>query len=289
MSEESRPPEGEKTDADRIWDALEEGNLEQAAERIEALAPRLRSPAGPLEDPPLTIAIGAAWLELGNAPEARRLLDGEPWERIDPARIEPDDEADRVWYLAQSLYQLGEPAAALDHLFRLQPVERSERAGILWWKGLCHDHLGERDRADRCFREAHELDPEQVRIPLSISPEEMSKVVRLATVQLPAPVQEALEEVPVVIDDLPSIALVRGSDGSIDPDLLGLYTGRNLLERSVFDSGELPPQIFLYRRNLERFARTTGELTREIEVTLLHELGHHLGYEEEDLDSLGLA
>ncbi len=50
-----------------------------------------------------------------------------------------------------------------------------------------------------------------------------------------------------------------------------------------------PPAIYIYRRNLERFVENEEDIERQVGITLLHELGHHLGYDEDDLDGLGLA
>ena len=62
-----------------------------------------------------------------------------------------------------------------------------------------------------------------------------------------------------------------------------------LTERSVFSpGGELPPQILLFKRNLERCFSDRQELEREIAVTLYHELGHYLGMREAELEAIDL-
>ena len=148
--------------------------------------------------------------------------------------------------------------------------------------------IGPGDAADRCFLEATRLDGD-LPTPVSISPDDAQRVVSDVVAKLPDELQHAFEELPVVVQDLPSLDLIRSTYGAVHPDTLGLYTGSNLFERGAFDFAGLPPTIFIYRRNLERFVKTPEELREEIETTLLHELGHHLGYEEDDLDELGLA
>ena len=99
-----------------------------------------------------------------------------------------------------------------------------------------------------------------------------------------------LDEVTVTIESLPSEAILRESDPPMDPELLGLFVGVPLSEKTNFSpGGELPPRILVFQRNLERMSASRDELHEQIRVTLYHELGHYLGFEEEDMDDLGLA
>jgi predicted Zn-dependent protease with MMP-like domain len=76
--------------------------------------------------------------------------------------------------------------------------------------------------------------------------------------------------------------------GIDDPlDLLGLYQGNPLTERSLEWGGGLPDRIVLYQRPIEHWARADGAAVAEvIRETLVHEIGHHLGLDEEDLQRL---
>ena len=108
--------------------------------------------------------------------------------------------------------------------------------------------------------------------------------------QLPAEFRRALDTTAVVIDPMPTRALASGSHpGETPPDLLGLFVGRGLYDRTPEDSGEMPPTVYLFQRNLERAARDHEELVEQIRVTLFHELGHALGFDEEGVDEMGLA
>src|SRR5262249_49375759 len=104
---------------------------------------------------------------------------------------------------------------------------------------------------------------------------------------LPPRVARALEEVTIAVDSYPDEAFLQGED-DVGPDLLGLFTGTALPERHHLDSGRLPDVIHLFKRNLEVTAVDRDELVREIRDTLLHEVGHYLGLEEEGLEELGL-
>lgn len=126
---------------------------------------------------------------------------------------------------------------------------------------------------------------------------------------LPARLRELLEEVPVIVLDEPTPQMLE--DLGVDPDdsealdeLCGLHTGIALTERSVEHAGELPTQVHLFRRGIIALAggwdeheevdeqgpyRAGGEdaIYEEIRITLLHELGHHFGLDEDDLARLG--
>jgi predicted Zn-dependent protease with MMP-like domain len=97
---------------------------------------------------------------------------------------------------------------------------------------------------------------------------------------LPDEMFDGLENVVFVTEDRPE-------DGSLD--LLGLYDGISLVERSQYGFGELPDRIVLYREpHLEACANET-ELRDEIHVTLVHEIGHYYGFDDEKLHDLGWA
>ena len=81
--------------------------------------------------------------------------------------------------------------------------------------------------------------------------------------------------------------MIPGAENETPPDLLGLFLGVSLLERSG-EHPELPPSIHLYQRNLERAAVDEEELKEQIRITLYHELGHYLGFDEDGVAELGL-
>jgi len=97
--------------------------------------------------------------------------------------------------------------------------------------------------------------------------------------ELPAEVAGALEFVPVVLEARPSEAAIKTG---LDPDLLGLFEGAAFGEEAV---GE-PPRIVLWLENLWDYSEEDLEIFRdEVGITLLHELGHYLGWDEEDLEA----
>ncbi len=100
--------------------------------------------------------------------------------------------------------------------------------------------------------------------------------VRAALDSLPPQLAAALRNVAVVIED----------ENPDDPDLFGLYEGVPLPERGD-DAGRLPDRIAIYRLPLEEEFPDPAELEREIRITVLHELGHYFGLDEDRLAELG--
>jgi predicted Zn-dependent protease with MMP-like domain len=69
--------------------------------------------------------------------------------------------------------------------------------------------------------------------------------------------------------------------------LLGLYVGHPLTERSVEMSGVLPDAIYIFQEDVEMVSENEDDLLREVRITVLHEIGHFFGMDEDDLDNIG--
>ena len=100
-------------------------------------------------------------------------------------------------------------------------------------------------------------------------------------------VRAALDSLPVeLVQAMRNVAVVVEEENNDDPDLFGLYEGVPLPERGD-DAGALPDRIAIYRRPLEDEFRDPQELRREIRITVLHEIGHYFGLDEDRLTELG--
>jgi len=105
---------------------------------------------------------------------------------------------------------------------------------------------------------------------------------------LPEHIQHRLEEVPVIVDDEPSPHLLDELDMTSGETLCGLHSGIPLTERSPEMHGTLPTTIRLFRGPIFAVSGySMRALKDQIHVTLLHEIGHHFGLDEDDLDRLG--
>jgi predicted Zn-dependent protease with MMP-like domain len=98
--------------------------------------------------------------------------------------------------------------------------------------------------------------------------------------ELPDDMVDGLENIVFVVEDRPE-------DGSLD--LLGLYQGVALTDRDRYGFGEMPDRIVLYREPLLAVCETEEELRDEIHVTLVHEIAHFYGIDDDRLHELGWA
>lgn len=112
-------------------------------------------------------------------------------------------------------------------------------------------------------------------------------LAREATAALPEVFRDYLDGVRVRIEEFADAETLNALDMDSAWDLSGLYHGRPLDEQSVWDSGELPPVITLYRQPLLRELRETGvALKALINHVVIHEVGHHFGLSDEEMAAI---
>ena len=119
--------------------------------------------------------------------------------------------------------------------------------------------------------------------------EEFDALVQKSVAELPAPIRKKLEEMPVMVQTLPTLEMLTDEDPPLTPDLLGLFVGRHIFAHSSQETPGAPGAIFLFRRNLLRACADREELSREVRITVQHEVGHLMGLDEDELDDWGLA
>jgi len=266
-----------------IENLLDDGKIEAAQQAIEAA--RKQGLANSLD---LDFLSGDACLAIGQVREA------EAWFRRVLA-VDPDCPSSRCW-LAMALFLQWRFAEAETAVAAARELpDAIVDAHVV--QGLLLEHRGNFAEADACFATAAALGPEKYRVPTRLSRQQFDREVRKAARKLPRQFRQALDRVPVVVQDLPHRELA-GDGGLADdgdafdlpPDILGLFEGVPLPDTEEIDAVAARPNcIYLFQRNLERAALDAEDLIAQIEITLFHELGHYLGFEEEDMDELGLA
>lgn len=110
-----------------------------------------------------------------------------------------------------------------------------------------------------------------------------SAEVETVLMKLPAPLREEARQLPITLERIPSSKLI---EEGIEADTLGLFTGAEFAEKGYIP---MPSQIILFLENIWGEAEEDENTFREeIRMTFLHELGHYLGLDEEDLWKRGL-
>ena len=132
--------------------------------------------------------------------------------------------------------------------------------------------------------------------PHEISPEIrqfFDEHVEFVVAELPPQVTEFMERVPLFVEDYPSPQVMRKMRIRHPANLLGLYSGVPLIERSVDQTRMMSDVIHIYRLGILSQSRSRDggfdetELRRQIRKTILHEYGHHVGLSERELRQLG--
>jgi predicted Zn-dependent protease with MMP-like domain len=122
-----------------------------------------------------------------------------------------------------------------------------------------------------------------------VSKAEFAALVEEALSQLPENFKEFLEEVPVQIETRPSLRMRHELGLDDDELLMGLYQGANLIERSELEGRGTPRpnHILIFQEDHELVSGGRRDLVEEVRKTVLHEIGHHFGMSEDDLNALG--
>lgn len=119
-----------------------------------------------------------------------------------------------------------------------------------------------------------------------MSSEEFEVLVDRALEELPAELASRITNLEIIVADLPTVEEVDLDEIN---DLLGLYEGVPLTERGSDYFGYLPDRITLYKLNIESEAGTLAAVEEVIRTTVLHEVAHHFGIDDDRLEELGWA
>ena len=117
-------------------------------------------------------------------------------------------------------------------------------------------------------------------MPVEMGREEFERLVDAALDGIPDEIAGLIRNVVVLVEDDPP---------PDDPELLGLYDGVALTERTGEPALELPDRIFVYRRPLLAWCDDEAQLAEEVRITVVHEVAHHFGVDDERLHELGYA
>ncbi len=184
---------------------------------------------------------------------------------------------------AITLFEMGrfpEAKKSFEQLAREYP----EEPWSFHYLGLLAERRGE--DPEPWFLKARTLEPEEFPPPVHVSAQEFDAAVDAAIAALPAHARPHLANAVINVEPIPSDDEIREG---LSPTILGVFAGTPLDERlDTQASHHETVRITLFQKNLERFARTREELHEEIRITVLHEVGHLLGLDEDELYDRGL-
>ncbi|MCH9640733.1 MAG: metallopeptidase family protein [Actinomycetia bacterium] len=112
--------------------------------------------------------------------------------------------------------------------------------------------------------------------------------VRMTSQRFDELVGDALDLVPPDLSSaIDNVVILVGDRDAEQPDLLGVYEGTALTERDSWYSGSLPDTITIYREALLDFCSTEDQVVQEVAITVIHEIAHHFGIDDDRLHELG--
>jgi len=125
------------------------------------------------------------------------------------------------------------------------------------------------------------------RAQLPPSLDDLAEIAERAMTRLPTAFREPVKSIPILIEEFPDEEVCREMDLESPFDILGLYQGVDLASKSVLDAPADLDRIFLYRRPiLDYWCETAEELDHIVAHVLIHEIGHHFGLSDADMEKI---
>ena len=188
---------------------------------------------------------------------------------------------------AFELLDLHEAERALHRALR----QDANSAQAWWVRSVIREWKQDLEGAERALIHAAWLDPDNYPLPPNLTDNEIDKIVTSVLLSLPETIRAYLANTTIHLEDLPSADILRQYDPPASPmGILGYFSGPTLMDRGEGFTpwSNLPSNIVLFRGNLRRHAINREQLIDELRITLLHEIGHFLGLDEDDLTARGL-
>jgi predicted Zn-dependent protease with MMP-like domain len=197
------------------------------------------------------------------------------------AKAAPDDPMARV-ALGAALFDM----CRLDEADKAVAgaVDRDNRcADAYWLRGRVLTARGDHDAADKAFARAIQIDSERFQKPFRVTEDAFAKLMEESLEELPQQVRDFLKNVAIIVEDVPDVDEMKKLDPPLSPGSLGLFSADQA------GNMQMPTRITLFRKNLEIACGDEDQMRDEVSTTLVHEVGHYLGLDEDDLDERGLS
>ena len=128
---------------------------------------------------------------------------------------------------------------------------------------------------------------------VKLSDEEFEGAVQAAIDSIPQRFLDELDNIAFFVEDEPSAEQLEDPDGYVteEGDMLGLYDGISLLDRAdgYGEIGDFPDSITIFKGPHERLEGTKEEVLEEVRKTVIHEVAHYFGMDEDQVDAMGYA
>ena len=119
------------------------------------------------------------------------------------------------------------------------------------------------------------------------SVDELDSIAREAFAAIPRELRVHAKDVVIRVQDFPDEEVLEELECESAFDLLGLYQGVDLTRKSVSDTPQQPDMVYLYRRPiLDYWCDSEEDLTHVVRHVLIHEIGHHFGYSDDDMEAI---
>ena len=122
---------------------------------------------------------------------------------------------------------------------------------------------------------------------MKLSDKDFDRIVKNAIRNIPGEIQQYLGNIIISVKKRPSKKMLQEMGLSPEEQLLGVYDGVSLTDRSATSPPLFPDSIILFQEPLEEMCETIEELEEEIEITVVHEVAHFVGISDERLEELG--
>lgn len=151
------------------------------------------------------------------------------------------------------------------------------------------ERRGEQDMARSLFKTASRIAPSGFDTPLDLSESDIVVLYERCLTDLPDPIHWHLKSVPVEVADLPPDDIILAPDPPLDPLTPGIFVCIPNGPREANRRQRTEPRVVLFRRNIAKLAVDFEVLEDDLRRTLFHDVGHYLGYDEDQLEEMGLG
>lgn len=167
--------------------------------------------------------------------------------------------------------------------------EDFEEPMVFYLLACMAERRGEAEEAQRLFMSAHRLDDKGFTIPLDLNEDQAVQTYEECLAELPEMIAWQIKDVPIFVSPLPTDDLMRSCDPPLDPLALGVFMGQSRAEGGDSPWATDQPRIMLFHKNIGKLSGDFEAIEEELRKTLFHEVGHYLGFDEDQLEEMGLG